>query len=225
MDSRVVFILLSSLAFITLILSCKDAAQCQQFCKPVTECYPCLQQLSCCSSLGLFATSSEDHSVKIWNTENQLVREMCFDESLRGVCFANSRGDLLVGFQSHISVVTVINYLPPSYLEILSKMHFDNDPLEEHMQFNDMLKFWYDPDRVPKTPLDASKRRSLERPEIKISRKRKKVWLGKYVIYLPLICGYYRNYCSLRSSLAVCGKWCSHAILVFFFVSESNPRN
>lgn len=128
-----------------------------------------------------------------------------------------------MGFQSHISVVTVINYLPPSYLEILSKMHFDNDPFEEHVQFNDMLKFWYDPDRVPKTPLDASKRRSLERPEIKMTRKKKKV-LGKYVIYLPLICGYYRNYCSLRSSLAVCGKWCSHAILVFFLSPKATPE-
>lgn len=146
-----------------------------QFCKLVIEYYPWLQQLSCCSTLGLFATSSEDHSVKIWNTDNQLVREMCFDESLRGVCFANSRGDLLVGFQSHISVVTIINYLPPSYLEILSKMHFDNDPFEEHVQFNDLLKFWYDPERVPRLPLEASKRRPLEPPEIKITRKRKKV--------------------------------------------------
>lgn len=178
-DSRVVLhfycLDLSPLGLITLMLSCKGAAQCLRFCKPAIEYYPFLQQLSCCSSLGLFATSSEDHSVKIWNTDNQLVREMCFDESLRGVCFANSRGDLLVGFQSHISVVTIINYLPLPYLEILSKMHFDNDPFEEHVQFNDMLKFWYDPERVPRTPLDASKRRSLERPEIKITRKRKKV--------------------------------------------------
>ena len=80
-----------------------------------------------------------------------------------------------MGFQSHISVVTIMNYLPPPYLEILSKMHFDNDPFEEHVQFNDMLKFWYDQERVPRMPLDATKRQKLERPEVKITRKRKKV--------------------------------------------------
>lgn len=133
------------------------------------------KQLSCCSALGLFATSSEDHSVKIWNCDNQLVREMCFDESLCGVCFANSRGDILVGFQSHISLVTILNYLPTSYLEILSKMHFDNDPFEDHVQFDDMLKFWYDPERVPTMPLEATKRRQFEPFEIKKPKKRKKV--------------------------------------------------
>ena len=100
---------------------------------------------------------------------------MCFDDSLCGVCFANSRGDILVGFQSHVSLVTILNYLPLSYLEILSKMHFDNDPFEDHVQFDDLLKFWYDPDRVPRMPLKASKRRLLEPPEVKRIRKRKKV--------------------------------------------------
>ncbi|XP_068741933.1 WD repeat-containing protein 87-like [Montipora capricornis] len=131
--------------------------------------------LSSCPALGLFATSSEDHCVKIWNSNNQLVREMCFDDSLCGVCFANSRGDILVGFQSHVSLVTILNYLPLSYLEILSKMHFDNDPFEDHVQFDDLLKFWYDPDRVPRMPLKASKRRLLEPPEVKRITKRKKV--------------------------------------------------
>ena len=134
-----------------------------------------IKQLSCCSTLRLFATSSEDHSVKIWNCDNQLVREMSFDESLCGVCFANSRGDILVGFQSHISLVTILNYLPLPYLEILSKMHFDNDPFEDQVQFDDLLKFWYDPARVPRMPLEASKRRPLEPSEVKRPKKKRKV--------------------------------------------------
>lgn len=134
-----------------------------------------IKQLSCCSTLRLFATSSEDYSVKIWNSDNQLVREMSFDESLCGVCFANSRGDILVGFQSQISLVTILNYLPLSYLEILSKMHFDNDPFEDHVQFDDLLKFWYDPARVPRMPLEASKQRPLEPPEVKRPKKKRKV--------------------------------------------------
>ena len=100
---------------------------------------------------------------------------MSFDESLCGVCFANSRGDILVGFQSQISLVTILNYLPLSYLEIVSKMHFDNDPFEDHVQFDDLLKFWYDPARVPRIPLEASKRRPLEPPEVKRPKKKRKV--------------------------------------------------
>lgn len=98
---------------------------------------------------------------------------MCFDESLCGVCFANSRGDILVGFQSHISLVTILNYLPLPYLEILSTMHFDNDQFEDHVQFDDLLKFWYDPERVLRMPLEASKRRLLEPPEVKMPKKKK----------------------------------------------------
>ena len=119
--------------------------------------------MSCCRRLKLFATSSYDQSVKIWNFDNQLVRELCFDNTLCGVCFANSRGDLLVGFQSHVSLVTLTSYLPLPYLEVLSTMHFANDMMEEPLQFNDYLSFWYDPDRVPTIPLDLAKRRAMLR--------------------------------------------------------------
>lgn len=82
---------------------------------------------------------------------------MCFDEFLCGVCFVNLWGDFLVGFQFYISVVIVINYLLLLYLEILFKMYFDNDFFEEYVQFNDMLKFWYDFDCVFKMFFDVNK--------------------------------------------------------------------
>ena len=31
--------------------------------------------------------------------ENVLIREMVFDASLRGLCFANERGDIVAGIQ------------------------------------------------------------------------------------------------------------------------------
>ena len=80
-----------------------------------------------------------------------------------------------MGFQSHISLVTILNYLPLPYLEILSTMYFDNDHFEDHVHFDDLLKFWYDPEHVPRMPLEASKRRPLEPPELKIPNKKKTV--------------------------------------------------
>ncbi|VDI05018.1 Hypothetical predicted protein, partial [Mytilus galloprovincialis] len=55
-----------------------------------------------CPLLGLFATASEDGYIKIWNRHNQLIREMGFGEPMHGLCFANIRGDILIGFQNHI---------------------------------------------------------------------------------------------------------------------------
>ena len=115
--------------------------------------------------MQLFATSSEDQSVKIWNLNNQLVRELSFDDTLCGVCFGTRRGDLLVGFQCHISLVPLVKYLPGPYLEMLSKMHFDNQMTERHVQFDDHLKFWYDPEIVPTLPMELSQRRPLLPPE------------------------------------------------------------
>lgn len=47
---------------------------------------------------------------QVWNRHNQLVREMYFGEPLFGLCFANARGDLLLGFQNHIWFVFSLVY-------------------------------------------------------------------------------------------------------------------
>ena len=132
-----------------------------------TSYYFCLFyfQLSACPTLGLFATSSDDWSVKIWSTEAKLLKEICFEESLRGVCFANTRGDLLVGFQSHISIVPLTNYLPLKILKMLSKMDFPDDIFEHHLPFDRMLAFSYDPLRTPCLPLDLGQRRLMSRED------------------------------------------------------------
>lgn len=135
----------------------------------------CIFQLSSCPNLKLFATSSEDHSVRLWNTDNQLVRELNFDDTLCGVCFANHRGDLLVGFQCHISLVTLTNYLPVTYLDRVSYMHFENDPVEHYVQFDDHLKFWYYRKLVPTLPMDLSQRRPLL-PPVETPQPWEEVW-------------------------------------------------
>ena len=123
--------------------------------------------------MDIFATSSDDWSVKIWNREAKLIKEICFDESLRGVCFANPRGDLLVGFQSHISIVPLTNYLPLNFLEMLSSMQFPDDVFEDTVSFDRISSFSYDPDVTPCWPLDLNLRRRLvaeneEPPRIKV---------------------------------------------------------
>ena len=81
------------------------------------------------------------------------------------MCFANTRGDLLVGFQCHISIVPLANYLPLKILEMLSTMDFPDDVFEHHLPFDRMLAFSYDPLLTPSLPLDLEQRRLILREE------------------------------------------------------------
>jgi len=100
-----------------------------------------ITSLSCCPSLGLFATSSRDGHVKVWNTTNQLVSDAHFGDTLTTVCFSNTRGDLLVGFQRQICLVQAHDYLPPAYLELSKKCPL-NEQVEEPILFDRNLEFW-----------------------------------------------------------------------------------
>ncbi|XP_038049047.1 uncharacterized protein LOC119722787 [Patiria miniata] len=119
--------------------------------------------LCSCQSLGLFATTSNDCSVKLWDLANTLVRELCFDASLRSVCFANDRGDLLVGFQNHVSYVAISTYLPLSYMErLLEGMDFKDEEIEEPIRFNPDLQLWFNVSNLPTFPTDVFLRRHMQ---------------------------------------------------------------
>jgi len=44
-------------------------------------------------------------------------------------------------------------------------MHFENELTERHVEFDDHLRFWYDPKEVPTLPLELNQRRPLLPPE------------------------------------------------------------
>ncbi|KAK7506277.1 hypothetical protein BaRGS_00002389 [Batillaria attramentaria] len=50
-----------------------------------------------CPLLGIFATASIDHTVKIWSRNNELLRELVFVDGLVDMCFATDIGDLFIG--------------------------------------------------------------------------------------------------------------------------------
>ncbi|XP_035676078.1 uncharacterized protein LOC118415517 [Branchiostoma floridae] len=123
----------------------------------------------CCSrTLGLFATTGKDACVKIWNTENKLVKELVLDNTLQGVCFANDRGDLLIGYQSHVSYVPLLNYLPKPYLEELVATNVLDEQLEEPVPYDPSLQLLFTMDSIPLFSLDLKARREIE-PEASLS--------------------------------------------------------
>lgn len=97
--------------------------------------------ISCCRHLGLFATSGGDGGVKVWDIHNQLVSEVHFGPSLTSVCFANARGDLLIGLHRHVCIFYAEKYLPPGVLELVKACPF-RDSIEEPIPFDSELEFW-----------------------------------------------------------------------------------
>ena len=91
--------------------------------------------------LKLFATSSRDGHVKIWNNGNQLISELEFGDTLGSACFANVKGDLLVGFQNHVCVVRAEDYLLSDYVDAARVSPF-SDVEEKPITFDSELEFW-----------------------------------------------------------------------------------
>jgi len=44
---------------------------------------------------------------QLWSIDGQLVRELLFEDVIHGVCFANQRADLLVGFADSVQYVNL----------------------------------------------------------------------------------------------------------------------
>ncbi|XP_029141506.1 WD repeat-containing protein 97 [Protobothrops mucrosquamatus] len=71
--------------------------------------------LCCCPNLKLFASSSRDGSVKIWDHKNRLLRHLKLNTIPESLAFANHKGDLLVGLEQHLYVIPHTEYLPSYY--------------------------------------------------------------------------------------------------------------
>jgi WD40 repeat protein len=56
-------------------------------------------------TLGIYATGGMDGLVKIWTSENVLIREIQTGEPVTCVAFGNNFGDLLIGMHDEVSLI------------------------------------------------------------------------------------------------------------------------
>ncbi|KAH3749651.1 hypothetical protein DPMN_184152 [Dreissena polymorpha] len=61
-----------------------------------------LTALDKCPMINLVVTSGKDGFLKVWSRNNELLREMNFATPIYAVCFANDRGDILVGYGTNV---------------------------------------------------------------------------------------------------------------------------
>ncbi|KAJ3020556.1 UNVERIFIED_CONTAM: hypothetical protein HDU68_010114 [Siphonaria sp. JEL0065] len=99
--------------------------------------------------LGLFVTSSVDATIKVWDMQNNLVREIQFHDPITSISIANPHGDILIDIENRIDMIHHTLYLPPLYLKVLENLKWDNillvDPLtmtvEEPIAFDEDFNF------------------------------------------------------------------------------------
>lgn len=95
--------------------------------------------LACSHSLHLFATSSHDGCIKIWNDKCCIISEINLGSVITCVCFNDLSHDLLIGFQNQLFVLSASRYLP-SYI---NESHTRTDTMIEYsLRFQPKLKFW-----------------------------------------------------------------------------------
>ncbi|CAI2378645.1 unnamed protein product [Moneuplotes crassus] len=60
----------------------------------------------------LFVTGGKDGNVKVWTSQKELVREICFPEKIDSLCFLNEQLDILVGHACKVSIILATDYRP-----------------------------------------------------------------------------------------------------------------
>ncbi|KAJ2998130.1 WD repeat-containing protein 87 [Globomyces sp. JEL0801] len=110
----------------------------------------------------LWAATYADKSVKVWDSKNNLIREIQFNQNLSSISFANDRGDLLVGLSNQISLVKIQDYLPPGILKQMATMDFPDDSIEVAKVFDQTVEFF---DFEEKSVDDDSKNKQEQKKE------------------------------------------------------------
>ncbi|XP_060567662.1 uncharacterized protein LOC132726366 isoform X3 [Ruditapes philippinarum] len=139
--------------------------------------------------MNVVMTSGKDGYVKVWSNQNELIREMNFATPIYASCFANERGDILVGFGTHICSVSLVNYLPLDYLkEVCSVSNFctEDDVRELPVKFDHSSEPWLDICNLAHYSVDIVQRRRqrLEEEVIDKFKKATKKESAKFVIFV-----------------------------------------
>ena len=72
----------------------------------------CIVSLSANSQLNIFASSSKDGRIKVWDTDCQLISEIELGLSLTHLCFDVATSNILLGFQKQLCMIPAAKYLP-----------------------------------------------------------------------------------------------------------------
>ncbi|KAJ3154514.1 hypothetical protein HDU86_004643 [Geranomyces michiganensis] len=90
----------------------------------------------------LFVSCSRDGSIRVWDSNNVLLREIQFTEPLKHICVGSSYGNLLFGFQNRLDLIKYMSYLPPTYAQAAQKLDTKVPKAEAPVPFDDIRTNW-----------------------------------------------------------------------------------
>lgn len=98
---------------------------------------------------GFVATGSNDHTIKVWNTQKQVIREIVFPDKIEGVEFLDNAGSLVIGHNGKVSAIRHNDYhlyeSPYSLTHIMSM--FEEKPQNKRLANNELFEQLYRMDR------------------------------------------------------------------------------
>ncbi|XP_058051617.1 WD repeat-containing protein 87 isoform X3 [Ahaetulla prasina] len=118
-----------------------------------------------CHTLGILVTGGSDGSVRIWDILGKMLVD--FDTTLKfsRVCFANQRGDLVVGCSTDIYFISCVTYLPRKHLTSLLTHHVRDDVIEYPLPFLPCFLLTFDIVFVPRYLQVGKQAKTFERME------------------------------------------------------------
>ncbi|PAA59920.1 hypothetical protein BOX15_Mlig015780g2, partial [Macrostomum lignano] len=137
-----------------------------------------------CPKLRLFATVSQDGTLRVWSSANQLLKAVQLHARPQGVAFCSDTGDLLLGIGASLYGIEHRRYLPKMQTRRMAMMHFEpaapeplsgemNERLLAELPFPDRQRLlacrpahsfdaFADPDPLEEEPDDVEERLARE---------------------------------------------------------------
>ncbi|KAJ1108325.1 hypothetical protein NDU88_005701 [Pleurodeles waltl] len=110
-----------------------------------------------CPSLGLLLTGEENGTIRVWDTKGILQAEFGISQGFSSTCFANQRGDLLIGLNRNIYLLSSLQYLPEDLLQTLASKDEEEELIENSLPFLHSSLSSFDILLVPKYLYSAEK--------------------------------------------------------------------
>ncbi|XP_067652672.1 WD repeat-containing protein 97-like isoform X2 [Haliotis asinina] len=127
----------STATFSTVLYNLKDKDRFDH--KPDDDHFDLITGMTSCPRMKLFATSSMDGTIRIWNETNTLTRLLRLNTTPLSIGFCSHKGDLLLGTGDHLFKIPHERFLPRAYKFRMVSMKFEEEPSEEPIAYDDNL--------------------------------------------------------------------------------------
>ncbi|KAG4101856.1 WD40 repeat-like protein [Neocallimastix lanati (nom. inval.)] len=124
------------------LISYKDSKTVRNFEPTPSNINKPIIQIRYIESLEIFISVNTDKTLRVWDKNKALIKEIQFFDSVYSIAFLNLKGDILVGLEYQIDIIKAKDYLPLNFLQKLLTYDITDDLQEAPISFNETIDFW-----------------------------------------------------------------------------------